>query len=137
MRDPSIVIIGHLNINSFWNKYEMLSEFIENFKIFLVSETKLDDAFPDKQFRINGFTIFRCDCNRYRGSLMLYVHEEISCKPLKLPLFDLNIEIIGLEFHQIKLKWLFVGTYKPRAVNDLDFTNLPKFLIISLANMKT
>ena len=43
---------------------------------------------------------------------------------------DLNIEIIGLVFHQIKRKWLFVGTYKPSIVNDLEFTN-------ELANMKT
>ena len=115
----------------------MFSEFIENFKIFLVSESKLDDAVPDKKFRINGFKIFRCDRNRYRGGLILYVHEEIPCKLLKILLFDLNIKIIGLEFHQIKPKWLFVGTYKPSAVNDLDFTSSPKFLIISLGNMKT
>ena len=53
----------------------------------------------------------------------MFMNEEILCKPLKIPLFDLNIEIIGLEFHQIKRKWFFVGTYKPSVVNDLEFTN--------------
>ena len=38
-------------------------------------------------------------------------------------LFDLKIEIIGLDFPQIKRKWLFVGTYKPPVVNDLEFSN--------------
>ena len=52
LRDSSIVIIGHLNINSFRNKYEMLAEFIENFNIFLICESKLDDTFPAKQFPI-------------------------------------------------------------------------------------
>ena len=116
-------VIGHLNINSFRNKYEMFAEFIENFNMFLISESKLDDTFPNKQFHINGFKIFRCDRNRYRGGLILYVQERIPCKPLKILPFDLKIEIIGLEFHQIKRKWLFVGTYKPPVVNDLEFTN--------------
>ena len=74
-------------------------------------------------FEINGFKIFRCDRNRYGDDLILYAHEGIRCKPLKTQLFDPNIEIIGLEFHQIKWKWLFVGTYKPPVINDLEFTN--------------
>ena len=39
-------------------------------------------------------------------------------------LFDLNVEIKGLEFYQIKRKWLFVGTYKPIVVNYLQFTKV-------------
>ena len=116
-------VIGHPYINSFRNKYEMFAEFIENFNIFLISESKLDDTFPNRQFHINGFKIFRCDRNRYVGGLILYVQERIPCKPLKILPFDLKIEIIGFEFHQIKRKWLFVGTYKPPVVNDLEFTN--------------
>ena len=123
LSDPRTVIIGHLNINSFRNKYEIFAEFIENFNIFLISESKLDDTFPSEEFRISGFKIFRYDCNRYWGGLIIYVHEGISCKPWKIPLFDLKIEIISSEFHQIKRKWLFVGTYKPPVVNDLEFTN--------------
>ena len=71
--------------------------------------------------------------------LILHDNEEIPCKPLKILLFDLlNIEITGLEFYQIKRKWLFIGTYKPPVVNDLNLLiNLTKFLIISLGNMKT
>ena len=55
LRDPSTAIIGHFNINFFWNKYEMFAGFIENFNIFLISESKLDDTFTDKQFHINSF----------------------------------------------------------------------------------
>ena len=106
LRDPNTEMIGHLNINSFRNKYETFAGF-KNFNIFLISESTLDDVFPDKQFHTNGFKIFRCDRNRYGGGLILYVHEGIPCKPLKISLFDLNIEIIGLEFHQTKRKWLF------------------------------
>ena len=33
----------------------MFAGFIENFNIFLISESKLDDTFTDKQFHINSF----------------------------------------------------------------------------------
>ena len=76
----------------------MFAGFTESFNIFLISEYKLTGRyFPVRQFHINGFKIFR-----YGGGLILYVSEKIPCKSLKFPLFDLNIEIIGLEFHQIK-----------------------------------
>ena len=75
--DPNTVMIGHLNINSFRNKYEIGAGFIENFNLLLISESKLDDSFPDKQFHINGFKIFRCDRSNYGGGLILYVHEGI------------------------------------------------------------
>ena len=118
----------------------MLAELVENFNIFLISETKLNDAFRTKQFHINGFKIYRCERNKYGVGPILYVHDGIPCKPLKILLFDLKIEIIGLDFHQISQKCFFVATYKPLVVNDLEFTNeLIKnlSLIISLANMKT
>ena len=69
----------------------MFAGFIENFNIFLISESKLNDTFPDKQFQINGFKIFRCDSNRYGGGLILYFHERIPSKSIKIPLFGLNI----------------------------------------------
>ena len=97
-------VIGHLNTSR--NKYEIIAGFFQNLNIFLISESKLYDAFPDKQLHINGFKIFRCDRNSYTGGL-IYVHKAIPCKPSKIPLFDLNIEIIGLKCHQIKRKWLF------------------------------
>ena len=101
----------------------MFAGSVKNLNIFLISESKLDETLPDKEFYVNGFKIFRCDHNRYGGDLTLYVHEGIPCKSLKVLLFDPNIEIIALEFHQIKQKWLFVRMYKPPVANDLEFTN--------------
>ena len=83
----------------------MFAKFIKNFNIFLISGSKLDATFPNKQFHLKEFKIFRCDCNRHNGGLILYVHEGIACKPLKIPFFGLDIKIIALEFHLIKRKW--------------------------------
>ena len=46
-------IVGHLNINSIRNKFEMIVETITNSDIFLISESKIDSAFPNMQFKIN------------------------------------------------------------------------------------
>ena len=46
--------IGHLNINSFRNKFVFAEEIIQVFDVFLVSESKLDNTFPTNLFKING-----------------------------------------------------------------------------------
>ena len=44
----------------------------------MVSETKLDDSFPQGQFIINGFkSPFRLDRNKNCGGIMLYIREDI------------------------------------------------------------
>ena len=54
-------IIGQLNINSIWNKFDFLcSEISPSLDILLVSETKLDGSFPTAQFLMSGF------CKPYR-----------------------------------------------------------------------
>ena len=51
------LIFAHLNINSIRNKFNYLSEQIRgNVDILLVSETKVDDSFPQGQFVIDGFS---------------------------------------------------------------------------------
>ena len=42
---------GHLNVNSLRNKIESIEDVIQGtFDIFLLSETKIDEIFPNKQF---------------------------------------------------------------------------------------
>ena len=54
--NPNKLIIGHLNINSIRYKFECLCDIIENnIDILLISETKLNDTFPNGQFIMNGF----------------------------------------------------------------------------------
>ena len=73
------MMFGHLNINSLRNKLELVSEqFKGSIDILMVSETKLDDSFPEGQFLIEGFhSPFRFDRNRNGGEIMLYVREDI------------------------------------------------------------
>ena len=49
------IILGHLNINSIRNKFNKLADQIKgNVDIMVISETKLDDSFPNGQFKIRG-----------------------------------------------------------------------------------
>ena len=91
-----VVIVGHMNINSIRNKFDLIAETIANFDIFLISESKIDS----------------------RVGLMLYLNETTSCKFLNNHPIVPNAEIICIEFHQFKRKWLLLGCYKSPTQND-------------------
>ena len=98
-KNPKNLIMGHLNINSLRNKFESIKPIISpNFDIFLVSETKLDESFPNNQFSISGYRMFRQDKNCFGGGLCIYVKENIASKQLNLHL-DKETEAIYLEIN--------------------------------------
>ena len=102
---------GYLNINSIRNKFDTLNNIAKVFDIFFISESKLDNTFPIKQFAIGDCKVFRRDCNRFVGGLILCINENIPCKPLSNhPMFS-DLELMAFELHQTKRKWLFLGIY--------------------------
>ena len=78
------LIFGHLNINSLRNKFVLFSEQVKgSIDTLMISETKLDDSFPEAQFLIEAFhSPFRFDRNINGGGVMLYVLEDIPTKLL-------------------------------------------------------
>ena len=86
------LILGHLNISSIRNKFEVLKFIIDhNRDIFLISETKLDDSFLTTQFLIKGFSAsYRSDRNFKGGGLLLYIHQDI---PSKILMYSSNCDI--------------------------------------------
>ena len=57
LKYPNRLICPHLNINSVWNKFDLLSDIIKNnIDILMISETKLDSSFPNGQFQIHGYS---------------------------------------------------------------------------------
>ena len=90
----------------------MLRPFINSaFDIFLVSETKIDSSFPNSQFSLDGYRMFRYDRNCFGGGLCMYVKDNIPAKQLKSHKDD--TESIFLEINIRLRKWLIVGAYKP------------------------
>ena len=57
LQGPKNVVIGHLNVNSLRNKFEAVGELEQNkVDICFLSETKIDETFPNQQFMINGYS---------------------------------------------------------------------------------
>ena len=78
------LMIGHIKIESFRNKFEMLSNNIKgNLDILMISETKLGSTFPSNQFTIEGYaTPIRFDRNCRGGEIILYIREDIPARLL-------------------------------------------------------
>ena len=107
-------IIGHLNINSIHNKFEMLSmSVVQYVDILMLSETKLDSTFPSIQFLINGFSVpHRLDWNSKGGGVLLHVRDKIIVLLLNRYSLPQHIEI----FFKLNLrnwKWLVWCSYNP------------------------
>ena len=117
------IIVGHLNINSIRNKFIFAESIIKAFDLFVISEAKLDSTIPMNQFYIFGFKVFRLDRNRFGRGLILYINENIPCRPLNDHPTCPDLELIAIEIHQNKRRWLFIGMYKPPSQSDTEFTN--------------
>mgnify|MGYP001792265277 CR=1 FL=1 len=121
------VFLGHLNINSLRNKFESIQLLIkDSFDIFLISETKIDSSFPNAQFNIPGYKIFRKDRvinGSNGGGLMFFIKHDIPCKVFVSQCFSVNTEILTVQLNLNKSKILLVGLYKPPSINDEEFLN--------------
>ena len=78
---PKNLIIGHLNINSVRNKFSSLQQTVLNkTDILLLSETKIDDSFPNSQFFAEGFKMYPKDRTKTGGGFLLFVNENLPLR---------------------------------------------------------
>ena len=56
-----------------------------------MSETKVDEWFPNQQFKITGYKMFRRDRDRFGEGIMFYVNERIPSKVLSLESIPMDI----------------------------------------------
>ena len=112
--------MGHININSIRNKFEMLSNSIkDNFDILMISETKLDSTFLSNQFPIEGFEApIRFDRNGRRGGIILYIRQDIPAGLLTTSLAK-DFERFFVELNLRKKKILMCCSYNPAKSNYL------------------
>ena len=104
---------GHPNVSSIRNKFSGFKDLVlKETNICLLSETKIDDSFPNSQFFAEGYRMFRNDRNKNGGGLILYVNEDIPGKLINSYNFKEGSEIIVFEFSISNKKWLLLGNYK-------------------------
>ena len=101
-------------LNSVTNKFSSLQQnFLSKIDILLLSETKIDDSFPDSQFFAKGFKMYRKNRTKTGGGILLYVNENLPDKIIIFYKFKENSEIILFLFSVSNKKWLLLGNFKP------------------------
>ena len=71
----------------------------------MVSESKVEDSFPDSQFFLDGYsTPYRLDRNRNGGGIKLFVRNDNPSKMISIE--KLPIESFLIELNLRKKKWL-------------------------------
>ena len=78
-------LIGHLSINSIQNKFEELSEVIKkiNVHIMFVSETKIDASYPNSQFKVLNYSLYRNDRKKGGGGILALISQSLVKTQLK------------------------------------------------------
>ena len=127
------VILAQLNINSIQSKFDLLAEGIKGkVDVYMMSETKIDETFPSRQFFIKGFTPpYRLDWNCHRGGILVYVREDI---PSKLIEMKSSSESISIELKLRRKKWLVNCSYN---ANNSDICDHLRSLGKSLNTLLT
>ena len=72
--------------------------------ISLFSNTKLDEIFPNQQFEISVYKMFRKDRNRHGRGILFYINENIPCKTVNVEGLpdDCEINLIELSLKSLK-----------------------------------
>ena len=82
----------------------------------MISESKLDESFPQGQFLIAGFhTPFRFDRNKNGEGILLFVREDIPAKVLSHDFPSIKSFFVEIILH--KKKWLINCSYNPTKNN--------------------
>ena len=102
------LIFAHVNINLIRHKFDSLADIMkDNIDILMISETKVDDSFPDGQFFLDGFgTSFRLDRKRNDGGIMLFIRNDIDIPPKVVSAEDRPIESFYVKLRFRNKKWL-------------------------------
>ena len=101
-------LIGYLNINSVRNKIVDLQIIIQNIPLdyLFLSETKLNESFPNAQFNLDGYEIWaRRDRDKNGGGLIEFFRRAVICKRIRN--FELSFsECVCSELTISKSRWL-------------------------------
>ena len=124
--------MAHICINSFRNKFDMLTNSVfEYIDIRMISETKLDDTFPHALYHLQeSSNPYRLNRNSHDGGILVYARDNVLSNLVKLDQNFENFEgfFIELEFSN-KNKWLLSYSHNPHKRNTKQhLSNISKSL---------
>ena len=115
------LLCSYLNINILRNKMHDLRLIIHDVPLdyFVISETKLDNSFPNAQLTINNYEIrARRDRDKHGSGLIEFVRKGLNCKRLR-KYGSLNIEVICSEVTISNKNWVIFNKYRPPHYSNL------------------
>lgn len=117
----------HLNINSILNNLFEVDEPLHSnqFDLFLVRETKLDDTISNSFYINNNYLKIRVDRNRHGGGLLIFIKSSLIVTSTK---FLKDIELIYFQLNIDQQHYNFVYSYKSPVINDLITGKLKEFM---------
>ena len=112
-----------MKVNSIRNKFVSTQEVIKStFDLFLIIETKVDDSFPNAQFKMEGYKSFRKDRDAFGGGLLFY-DVDLDCRSLEICPPNTFIEILPWQLRFLNSNWLILGTYKSPPQNEPTYVS--------------
>ncbi|CAG2237113.1 unnamed protein product [Mytilus edulis] len=123
-KHPNKFISSYLNINSLRYKFCSIQELLcKNIvDLLIIAETKIDQSFPDAQFRVDNYHFWRKDRNAHGGGIVMYIRSDLPCDRKQNMECEI-IESIAAELVVNGKKWLISGMYRPQTISDNDFIN--------------
>ena len=118
--------IAHINANSIggFKFYEIKTWLLSGrLDLLVISESKIDDSFPDSMFHVEGFRLCRSDRKAGGGGLMVYVRSDVCFVRVKQfkGLSSQSLSNFRTESLTLKVKigknWItVVGIYRPPSI---------------------
>ena len=126
---PNNVLLRYLNINSLRHIITDLRILVPQFlpRYLVISETKLNEEFPNAQFLIFDYEIkSRRDGNKHVMGLLEFVRESLICKTTTIP----SRITISSELTITNKKWIVFWVYRsPNESNLITFFKYLAFLL--------
>ena len=113
--------IALLNVNSLPSKFIEIKELLVDgvFDILCIQETKLDSTFPNSQFHVIWYSIFRRDRKKGGGGVMIFVRDSIIAMPIKIVCKFVETILLDLTIGQTR--FALIAAYKPPSVWETNY----------------
>ena len=79
-KHPKIFLCAYLNINSLRHKFDCIKDLLikNTIDLLFIAETKLDDSFPNAQFMMDNYHLWRADRTQNGGSVAAFLRSDIA-----------------------------------------------------------
>ena len=121
-QNPRYFTVGYININSVRNKFYCIQDLLmsNNLDLIFIAETKIDNSFPDSQFSVNNYHMWRADRSINGGGILAYLRSDIAGERKQEYEFE-EIESIAIQVNLDKSKLLIFGSYKHPSITNTSF----------------